>query len=225
MSSDQCSGGERQFKFLLVGGEAVGKTCIALRFTQDKFDKLYKQTVGVDFFLKRIVLPGSLSVTIQLWDIGSQSLSGEMLDNYFYGAHAILFVYDITNTESFANLEEWMKAVHHVFKEECIMPHIALISNKGDLEHSRVVKIDKHLKFALDNAMSSHSVSAKTGESIALCFQKIAGELLGIRLTRSEQETVQPVVKAEIVQNDPTHVQASALPSNATSKSAVCVVQ
>lgn len=46
---------------------------------------------------------------------------------------AILFVYDITNNESFAVLEEWMKAVHHVFREECIMPHIALISNKGEL--------------------------------------------------------------------------------------------
>ncbi|GFV17982.1 ras-related protein Rab-28 [Trichonephila clavipes] len=130
MANDQYSSGEKQFKFLLVGGEAVGKTCIALRFIQDKFDKQYKPTIGVDFFLKRIVLPGSLNVTIQLWDIGSQSLNGEMLDKYFYGAHAILFVYDITNNESLTILEEWLKAVHEVFKEECLMPHIALLSNK-----------------------------------------------------------------------------------------------
>ncbi|GFR13224.1 ras-related protein Rab-28 [Trichonephila clavata] len=226
MANDQYSSGEKQFKFLLVGGEAVGKTCIALRFIQDKFDKQYKPTIGVDFFLKRIVLPGSLNVTIQLWDIGSQSLNGEMLDKYFYGAHAILFVYDITNNESLTILEEWLKAVHEVFKEECLMPHIALLSNKGDLEHSRIVKLDRHLKFALDNAMSSHSVSAKTGESVALCFQKIAGELLGIRLTRSEQETVQPVVKAEIVHNlAVAESNKTSPPPNSTKNSTVCTIQ
>ncbi|KAF8796131.1 ras-related protein Rab-28-like [Argiope bruennichi] len=225
MANDQYSSSEKQFKFLLVGGEAVGKTCIALRFIQEKFDKQYKPTIGVDFFLKRIVLPGSLNVTIQLWDIGSQSLKGEMLDKYFYGADAILFVYDITNNDSLVHLEEWLKAVHEVFKEDCMMPHLALISNKGDLEHSRIVKVDKHLKFALDNAMSSHSVSAKTGESVALCFQKIAGELLGIRLTRSEQETVQPVVKAEIVHNLAAAEPSKPSPSSSTKNSTVCTVQ
>ncbi|KFM57488.1 Ras-related protein Rab-28, partial [Stegodyphus mimosarum] len=107
------------------------------------------------------------------------------------------------------------------------MPHLALVSNKGDLEHNRVVKPDKHIKFALDNGMSSHTVCAKTGESVALCFQKIAGELLGIRLTRSEQETVQPVVKAEIVQSLPTTSEANtaAPPSSAAKNSSVCILQ
>jgi GTPase SAR1 family protein len=36
----------------------VGKTSIALRFTNDHFTNQYKQTIGVDFFLKRIILPG-----------------------------------------------------------------------------------------------------------------------------------------------------------------------
>jgi len=226
MANGQYTSGEKQFKFLLIGNEAVGKTCLALKFTQEKFDKLYKPTIGVDFFLKRIILPGNVNVTIQLWDIGGQSLNGEMFDKYLYGADAILFVYDITNDDSFVDLEEWMKVVHQVFKEECIMPHLAMVSNKGDLEHNRVVKLDRHLKYAFDNGMSSHAVCAKTGESVALCFQKIAGELLGIRLTRSEQETVQPVVKAEIVQTLPSSSEDTAIePSNSAKSSSVCVIQ
>jgi Ras-related protein Rab-28 len=31
----------------------------------------------------------------------------------------------------------------------------------------RTVKIEKHQKFATDNAMSSHFVSAKTGDSVS----------------------------------------------------------
>ncbi|XP_054712807.1 ras-related protein Rab-28-like [Uloborus diversus] len=227
MAEVQYSSGEKQFKFLLIGNEAVGKTCIALRFSQDKFDKLYKQTIGVDFFIRRIMLPGGFNVTIQLWDVGGQSLGGEMFDKYLYGAHAILFVYDITNEESFKDLEDWLRMVHQLYKEDCIMPHLALVSNKGDLEHSRIVKADRHIKFALDNGMSSYAICAKTGESVALCFQKIAGELLGIRLTRSEQETVQPIVKAEIIQSVATTSETSndSTPSNTAKSSSVCLVQ
>jgi Ras-related protein Rab-28 len=45
-----------QFKIILLGDGAVGKTSIATRFTEDKFSQNYKQTIGVDFFVKRINL-------------------------------------------------------------------------------------------------------------------------------------------------------------------------
>lgn len=43
---------------ILLGNGAVGKTSVATRFTKDLFAKQYKQTIGLDFFLRRIVLPG-----------------------------------------------------------------------------------------------------------------------------------------------------------------------
>lgn len=46
-----------QFKIILLGDGAVGKTSIASRIAEEKFSKNYKQTVGVDFFMKRISLP------------------------------------------------------------------------------------------------------------------------------------------------------------------------
>ena len=33
---------------------------MALRFTDDHFNKSYKQTIGLDFFIKQLVLPGVL---------------------------------------------------------------------------------------------------------------------------------------------------------------------
>jgi len=41
-----------------------------------------------------------------------------------------------------------------------------LESFKGDLEHLRAVKEDKHNKFAKEKDMHSFKVSAKTGESV-----------------------------------------------------------
>jgi Ras-related protein Rab-28 len=46
-----------QYKIILLGDGAVGKTSIATRFSEEKFSQNYKQTVGVDFFMKRIDLP------------------------------------------------------------------------------------------------------------------------------------------------------------------------
>lgn len=34
------------------------QTSLATRFAQEAFGKQYKQTIGLDFFLKRITLPG-----------------------------------------------------------------------------------------------------------------------------------------------------------------------
>lgn len=60
-----------------------------MRFTQNMFNKIYKQTIGLDFFLKRVNLPG-YEVTLQIWDIGGQSIGSKMLTNYIYGSNVYI---------------------------------------------------------------------------------------------------------------------------------------
>lgn len=43
---------------VILGDGAVGKTSVAMRFCEDYFAKQYKQTIGLDFFIKRIILHG-----------------------------------------------------------------------------------------------------------------------------------------------------------------------
>ena len=86
---DSDSDGEpemHQYKIILLGDGAVGKTSVANRFTEDYFSMTYKQTIGVDFFIKRLVLPGDVHVALQIWDIGGQSIGSKMISNYIYGA-------------------------------------------------------------------------------------------------------------------------------------------
>ena len=49
---------ERQLKVVLLGDGTTGKSSIATRYSQNHFDKSYQQTLGVDFFLQRLALPG-----------------------------------------------------------------------------------------------------------------------------------------------------------------------
>ncbi|XP_071600037.1 ras-related protein Rab-28 isoform X2 [Heliangelus exortis] len=182
---------DRQLKLVVLGDGTTGKTSLARRFAQETFGKQYKQTLGLDFFLKRIMLPGNLNVTLQVWDVGGQTIGGKMLDKYIYGAQGILLVYDITNGQSFENLEDWYNAVKKVNEDSETQPLMALVGNKIDLEHMRTVKVDKHQRFCQENNFSSHFVSAKTGDSVLLCFQRIAADILGIKLNKAELEQSQ----------------------------------
>ncbi|XP_039871920.1 ras-related protein Rab-28 isoform X5 [Simochromis diagramma] len=130
MSDSEEESQDKQLKIVVVGDGASGKTSLATRFAQEAFGKQYKQTIGLDFFLKRISLPGNLNVTLQVWDIGGQTLGGKMLDKYVYGAHGVLLVYDITNYQSFENLEDWFSMVKKANEESDIQPVISLVGNK-----------------------------------------------------------------------------------------------
>lgn len=224
MSDSEDEAPDKQLKIVIMGDGASGKTSLATRYSQDQFGKQYRQTVGLDFFLKRIVLPGNVNVALQVWDIGGQTLGGSMLENYIYGAQGVLLVYDITNHASFENLEDWYGTVKKIMGSKEKMPHMALIGNKIDLEHMRTVKLDRHQRFAQDRGMSSHFVSAKTGDSVALCFQRIAAEILGIKLTKPDIEKHHKVVKAEIIQYNNDQAAAKHIPSTAT-KSTFCSLQ
>lgn len=221
--SDDETTKEYQLKFVLVGDGTSGKTSIAVRYTAENFEQAYKQTMGLDFFLKRIVLAGNISVSIQLWDIGGQTIGGKMIDNYLSGAQAVLFVYDITNQATFDNLEDWWETVKNSLKgkDQTNLPHFALVANKDDLAHLRLVKQERHARFAQDHGMSSHNLSAKSGDQVKLCFQKIVADVLGIKLTKNEMEKTTRVLKAGVVQY------ANEMPSRTTTqtKSSFCILQ
>ncbi|KAJ9469942.1 Ras-related protein Rab-6 [Diplonema papillatum] len=199
-----------QYKVLVLGDGAVGKTSLINRFCDGLFKESYKQTIGLDFFVKRVSLPGNVQTTLQIWDIGGQQLGSRMLGNYLYGSHCIVLVYDITNLESFKNLEQWLEFVRECFRAregEKKAPHIALVGNKMDLNHLRAVKAEKHSSFAADNTMAPFFVSAKTGDKINAMFTKVAADLAGVQLTKSELDVADMVVQANIV-NHPKPTQA-----------------
>ncbi|CAM9712627.1 unnamed protein product, partial [Phaeothamnion confervicola] len=133
-----------QFKVILLGDGTVGKTSIAARFTQDDFTSSYKQTIGLDFFTK--------AVALQVWDIGGQSIGSKMIGTYVAGTHAVVLCYDITNYDSFQDLDDWFCIVRRAFGGSA-MPYVALVGNKCDLSHMRAVRSEAAHQFADENDM------------------------------------------------------------------------
>lgn len=86
-----------------------------------------------------------------------------MISTYIYEANAIVFAYDITNFQSFLDLEDWLGLVTKSFAGR-EPPLMCLVGNKVDLNNMQAVKVDSHQQFAAKHKMRSHYCSAKTGD-------------------------------------------------------------
>ena len=91
----------------LVGDGSSGKSSIIRTLTEDgSFSKMYAQTIGCDFHERRMKIRENL-VSLRVWDIGGQSIQSKNIKQYVCAAHAVFLVYDVTNRESFMNLDDW----------------------------------------------------------------------------------------------------------------------
>merc|ERR1712098_950167 len=213
-----------QYKVILLGDGAVGKTSLANRFCEDYFAKQYKQTVGLDFYHKKVVLPGDVHVSMQIWDIGGQSIGGKMIGNYIYGSHAVLLCYDITNFDSFQDLEDWLRLVRRTFSGESL-PYAALLGNKLDLNHLRTVRREIHDAFCDENDLNSFLCSAKSGDQVKAAFYRIAADLAGVTLQKAALDNAQAPLVAEIVDHARNDQQYPAVEAADLVKKQKCCIQ
>jgi Ras-related protein Rab-28 len=186
-----------QFKVVVLGDGTVGKTSLCLRCSQNEHNKQYKQTIGVDFYIKQLTLPGGINVAMQLWDIGGQTLGGKMVTNYIFGCQAVLLVYDITNYQSFLDLDDWLALIKREIPPDRY-PYIAILANKSDLAHLRAVHASKHNAFAAEHRMYSYQVSASTGDGVAASMYRIAADLAGVPLSNADVEHLLGVVRTNL---------------------------
>mmetsp|Transcript_4783 Transcript_4783/g.6588 ORF Transcript_4783/g.6588 Transcript_4783/m.6588 type:complete len:231 (-) Transcript_4783:108-800(-) len=189
MPTEECS-------LTICGDGSVGKSTITNAFRTEGFLPVYKQTIGVDFYEKKLQVRGDILISLRLWDVGGQSIQSKNLKGYISHSDAIMLVYDVTNTESFRNLEDWLIQIRPLSKQTA---KIYLVANKIDLIALRQVNSDDHDRFIVENQLSGGlMVSAKTGENVVKCFYKIASEAVGIKLTEYELGFYDKVLPANI---------------------------
>uniref|UniRef100_A0A7S0ZZX3 Uncharacterized protein n=1 Tax=Noctiluca scintillans TaxID=2966 RepID=A0A7S0ZZX3_NOCSC len=170
MASSEC---DYLFKLLLIGDSGVGKSCLLLRFPDDTYTESYVSTIGVDFKIRSLEHEGQ-TIKLQLWDTGGQERFRTITSRYYRGAHGIIIVYDVTDRESFKNVQNWVGEIEKYAGDGVSK---LLVGNKCDLASKKVVSTDEAKELADSLNMRLLETSAKNAHNVEEAFNTMAGEI------------------------------------------------
>lgn len=200
-------GEDRACKMILLGNGSVGKSSIIHCLRDAGFAPVYKQTVGVDFFQRRLDFESGHRLMLQLWDVGGQSMGSAMLRSYVHSADGVFLTYDVTDPGSLSDLEDWLAIARAASggeggtRDETPSQPAALylVGNKCDLAHLRRVTEAEHDAFIAEHGLAGgFLVSARSGDRLLASFYTAAAAIADVPCSASELESHAQVVAASV---------------------------
>ncbi len=176
-SNNVSSEKKNSIKIILIGNSGVGKTCISQRYIKGNkdIDLNPNSTVGASYFQKFIEIDGK-SISVDIWDTAGQEKYRSMGKMFYKEAHIVLFIYDITNKESFKELQEvWYNEITENGEKNVVF---VVVGNKSDLFLNEQVKEEDAREWAEQIGALYSLVSAKTGDCINALFENAVRKYL-----------------------------------------------
>ena len=154
---------KHEAKVVILGASGVGKTCIGVRFVKDQFVGYTAPTIGASFLVKELTI-GTQKITLSIWDTAGQDRFRSMAPLYYRGAVAAIFVFSITDEDSFGNMKSWVRELQSNVEEPLVL---AIACNKTDLAKQRTVAFETAAAYAESIGALVFETSAKhsTGET------------------------------------------------------------
>ena len=180
------------YKIILIGDSSVGKTCLFKKLTTGVYSDKNISTIGIDrksISLKIKIDENGTEVekafVIQIWDTAGQERFRSITKGYFQDSQGLLLLYDITNKDSFDNLDKWISSVKDSLGDDDNDQDkyiIILLGNKLDLAvgDDRRVTTDEAIKKCDDfDILWGGECSAKdfTVEELTNKFKKYTKEI------------------------------------------------
>ena len=157
------------FKMILIGDSGVGKTNILNRYINNKFLETTKSTVGVELGTK-IEEYNNKKIKIQIWDTAGQERYKSITKTYYKGAKGAFIVYDITNKDTFKNVDKWIQDLREFGEDDAA---ILRVGKKSDLEEKREVTTEEVKKKAELFDIGYCETSALKAKNIDYAFQTL----------------------------------------------------
>ena len=161
-------------KVIMVGDSGVGKTSIIGRYL-NKFNEKEKSTIGASFSNK-ISIIDKYKISFDIWDTAGQERYRSVSSIFYKEAYLCIFVYDITEPNSFENIKNyWYKTVMENASPKIIL---GIAGNKNDLYEKEKVKEKEVQKFCKEIDALYFSTSALLNNSIDDMFIKLGKKFI-----------------------------------------------
>lgn len=141
---------------VVLGGGAVGKSCITIQYINGHFVDRYDATIE-DVYRKSVEVDGQSSV-LTIVDTAGQEGYETMREQYMKTGQVFVLVYSITDSESLTQLRTIYATLRRTkgTKVACIV-----VGNKVDLDAQRAVQRDEGAAFARSANCPFMEISAK----------------------------------------------------------------
>ena len=121
-------------------------------------------------------------IKVQVWDTAGEERYRSITNAYYRGAEGILIVFDLTNKESFKNIENWINEVT-VFTGKDVI--IICLGNKNDLK--KAISKNTIEDFKKKTKLEIFNVSAKTGDGVEDAFKHLIELLIKKNMDKKEE--------------------------------------
>ena len=173
---------DQVFKLLIIGDSGVGKSSLLMQFSDNLLSDTTTST-GVDFKNCTVDVEGA-KVKLQIWDTAGQERFRTLTSVYYRGTHGVIFVYDVTNADTFKSIKKWL----HEIDQNCDRVSRVLLGNKVDDHEKKVVPLEEAQQFADQIGIPLYETSAKEGKNVEEVFHAITQLLLKQKLETEPQE-------------------------------------
>lgn len=157
------------FKVILLGDLHVGKTAISNMFLKGFLKDKSMCKIMTDYNSKEIQI-NNVRVEIQLWDTCGQEEYKSLTKQYFRDVKGILLVYDMTDQQTFINLNKWLE---EIYKNIPNKTPIIIVANKKDLLGQRKVSEIEGRCYAEKNNYQYIETSCVTLLNIKEAFKEL----------------------------------------------------
>ncbi|OIW17718.1 hypothetical protein TanjilG_29068 [Lupinus angustifolius] len=170
----------RFIKCVTVGDGAVGKTCMLICYTSNKFPTDYIPTV-FDNFSANVVVEGT-TVNLGLWDTAGQEDYNRLRPLSYRGADVFVLAFSLVSGASYENvLKKWIPELQHFAPG---VP-VVLVGTKLDLRQD---------KYYLADHPGLAPVTSEQGEEL----RKLVGAAYYMECSSKTQQNVKSVFDAAI---------------------------
>jgi small GTP-binding protein len=164
---------EISLKILLIGDSRVGKTSLLTKYMDNIFPEEHIATIGVEYKEKPILKNG-FNIKIQIWDTAGEERFHSITKNIYRNTNGVLFVFDVTEKDSFSNVKNWIKDTENIDKEI----KGVILGNKIDLANKRVISKEDIEELGNKFGMPVLECSAKDNINVSEGVETLIDELL-----------------------------------------------
>lgn len=160
----------KEYKIIVLGDFGVGKSSLIYRYINNRFKKdIPEESIKPENNRKILQLDENIRIRLNIWDTAGQEKTGNIFKKYYIDTYGAILVFDLTNKESFQNINKWLKELKDNSPKDIIY---SFVGNKSDLIDEKKVEFEEIKELTQDNLY--YEVSSKNGNNVSLAFEQLA---------------------------------------------------